>query len=384
MRRIPRRTIFLLIAGFALLAAVLPILAGISGVITGSRREVADAAADAVASTGRQIAARLARGLGEQWREHQAIARFAVTEGMSSSLALRLDTAKALNDRLAWLGIAAPDGRVLLASGRVLEGQDVSARPWFRAGLQGPFAGDVHEAMLLQRILRPDPNAEPLRLIDFAAPLRRPDGSTIGVLGSHIEWNWVRRLVRESPLPVGSDAMLLARDGTVLVGPPDLEGKRLAQRTALAGSQGVALTTQEEWPDGRRYLTAVVPVTGEGGPASFGWSLVLRQQPETATRSMARLAQSLITPVALASAVILLAGLLLARSIGRPAAALARAAAALAEGRLDGPAPETRSTRELALISAALARLDRQHGPPDPPADRPRVEMAAAHSETAP
>src|SRR5690606_23329464 len=47
----------------------------------------------------------------------------------------------------AWLGLADADGKVVVAADGLLEGGDVSARPWFVAGRERVFIGDVHEAV---------------------------------------------------------------------------------------------------------------------------------------------------------------------------------------------------------------------------------------------
>lgn len=372
MRRIPTRTLPATIVLLALLAAILPLVASVPGFLAASRTTVSDRAAESLTAAARQISARLGAGIAEQWAELRTVAGWAAAEGIGGSLPLRLDAAKDLNGRLAWMGIAAPDGRVLLATRRILEGQDVSARPWFRAGLQGEFAGDFHEALLLQRHLAPAPGGEPIRLIDFAMPLRRPDGTIIGVVGSHVDWGWIRDRVRRAALPPGVDALLVARDGTVIVGPDGLEGTRLTQRSALAGAQGVSAVTQEQWPDGRRYLAATVPAGTADGVPGFGWSVIVRQPPEAAFGEVRSLVREIGVPLLASSAVILLAGLFVARSVARPFSRLAEAATALAEGRLDSPVPDTRSTREAALLAAALARLDR------PATPRPTIAGEAA------
>ncbi|NMJ42443.1 HAMP domain-containing protein [Roseomonas sp. JC162] len=359
MRRIPTRTLPATLVLLVIFAAILPLIASIPGFLAASRTNVGDRAAVSLTAAARQISARLGAGIAEQWAELRTVAGWAAAEGVGGSLPLRLDAAKELNGRLAWMGIAAPDGRVLIATRRILEGQDVSARPWFRAGLQGDFAGDLHDALLLARHLAPAPGGEPIRLIDFAMPLRRADGSLIGVIGSHVDWGWMRDRVRRAPLPPGVDAMLAARDGTVIVGPEGLEGTRLTQRSALAGGQGVSTVTQEQWPDGRRYLAAAVPAgTAEGVPG-FGWTVIVRQPPEAAFGEVRSLAGEIGVPLLASGVVILLVGLLVARAVAKPFGRLADAATALAEGRLDSPVPDTRSTREAALLSAALARLDR-------------------------
>lgn len=360
MRRIPRRTTFGLIAAFATIAALLPLVAVAFGVLQASTEQIQRRHVDALDAGARQIAVRLSRGLGEQWRELHAVLAFAREDIDGGPIRLRLDTAKALNDRLAWMGIARPDGRVLAGTGRVLEGQDVSARPWFGAGLQGAFAGDVHDAVLLARHLQRPEGAEPLRLIDFAAPIRRADGTVAGVVGSHVDWAWVRDTVRAAPLAPDHDALLVARDGTVLVGPAALEGRRLSQRAALAGGQATGLTTEEDWPDGRRYLARVVSAGAAGGgeTPSFGWSIIVRQPSDAITALERDVARRVLVPAGLAALLVLAAGVLLARLLGRRAAALAATGAAIADGTLAHPVPADRLTREGAVLSAALARLD--------------------------
>ena len=368
MRRIPGRTLSATLVSLVLFAAALPLFASIPGFLTASRATVGDRAAESLTAAARQISARLGTGVAEQWAELRTVAGWAAG-GLGGSLSVRLDAARELNRHLAWMGVAAPDGRVLIATRGILEGQDVSERPWFRAGLQGDFAGDIHEALLLQRHLAPSPGGEPIRLIDFAMPLRRADGTMVGVIGSHVDGAWMRDRVRRAPLPPGIDALLVARDGTVIVGPEDLEGARLTLRSALAGGQGVSTVTQEQWPDGRRYLAATVPAGAAEGLPGFGWTVIVRQPPEAALGEAQSLARRIGIPLLASGGVILLVGLLLTRAVARPFARLADAASALAEGRLESPVPDTRSTREAALLAAALARLDR-------PAPRP-VNAAA-------
>ncbi len=359
MRRIPRTGTFGLIAFFALFATVLPLAAIMPGLLSAARSEGDQRSIDGLNILARQVAVRLRNGLAEQWREHEALVLIAAAEGLDERFSLRLNTAKALNNRLAWMGVAGPDGRVLAATGSILLGADVSARPWFRAGLQGAFAGDVHEAALLARFLPPTASGEPVRLIDFAGPLRRADGSVLAVLGSHVEWSWVRDLVRSAPSASRTEAMLISRDGVVLAGPAAMEGRRLGLRAALSAQQGVAASGVETWEDGQGYMTIAVPITpGEGTPG-FGWSIVVRQDPAGMIETARNIVRAVAIPLAIAAAIILVFGLTLARAIARPLGQLARGAQALAENRGDVPIPDPRTTRELAQLASALARIDR-------------------------
>lgn len=341
---------------FCILAALLPALlllpvaAGIGSRITESTT------AEGVRTTGRLVASNLARGLFQQWREVEGLAGFVGAGGSHEALRQRLETVKSLNPQYAWLGLAAPDGRVQVATDGVLEAQSIGSRPWFKAGLQGPFAGDVHEAVLLQRILAPSA-AEPMRLVDFAAPVRRADGVIAGVVGSHLNWDWVRELLLGTPLERGTDVLLVARDGRVLVGPSDLQGRELNLPSLLAARQSTAITTTETWPDGGRYFTAVVPTIGYRDLPGFGWSLIVRQ-PEAAAVAGARgMMSTLFSSLAATAALIIISGLMLAGYLSRPLRTLTAGAVALADGTPHGPLPDERRYREVAELSDAIARL---------------------------
>jgi diguanylate cyclase len=47
-----------------------------------------------------------------------------------------------------------PSGKVEVAANKLLEGADVSARPWFIHG-ETSYLGDVHKAVLLAKKLKP-------------------------------------------------------------------------------------------------------------------------------------------------------------------------------------------------------------------------------------
>ena len=66
----------------------------------------------------------------------------------------------------------------------------------FEDGYSGVYAGDVHEALLLEKMLPKPPDGEPLRFIDFAAPIRDYSGELVGVVGAHIHWRWVTQTVQ--------------------------------------------------------------------------------------------------------------------------------------------------------------------------------------------
>lgn len=357
------------------LCTVVALLAG--GILlfttAGISREVTERESTTVLRTlGQEVADRLARALHVQWRELEGLVRFAEEAQNPDELRMRLDTIARLNTRYSWIGVARPDGRVTVATGRLLEGESVAQRPWFRAGLQGPFAGDVHDAVLLQRLIAPNAT-EPLRLIDFAAPIRRPDGAVGGVIGSHVGWNSVREILRDALQGTGRDVLLVSRSGTILVGPPDLEGQTLALPSVLAARQGASQSAVETWPDGQRYLTAVITPIAYRNLPSFGWSLVVRQPAEAAAAPARAITRRLAIGLGAVGLVVLAGSFLVGSAVTRPLRRLRDSATALADDRLDGPVPDLRGYRETRDIADALARIQARLAAPRTAATLPEA-----------
>ncbi|GAA0598594.1 cache domain-containing protein [Craurococcus roseus] len=360
MRRTPRLGLRGYLVGFFALAAIAPTVAALPFIVSASSAVADKRTVEGLRSAGQNAGARLARTLYTPWRQVDGLAAMASREDEPTSVfRIRLDTARRLDDRLSWIGVAGPNGRVTAAAEGMLEGQDVSARDWFRSGLEGPFAGDVREALLLQRLLSPGDSSEPLRILDFSKPVRRAsDGAVVGVIGAHIPWSAVRDLVREAVRPERAEILLVSRDGTVIIGPPGVEGTRIQHlRGVLAAGQGVVATAEEEWPDGGRHLSVTMPVPGHKNMPSFGWSLILRQPSAVAHAPAREMAARLLPPMLGVSLLLLAAGALLARAIARPLSRLAASAEAMAAGQLDEPVPEHREHREAAVLGAALARI---------------------------
>jgi len=171
-------------------------------------------------------ARRIADALDAQWSVHEQVAREIRDIGLAvprATLRGALDGAQDGASHLTWMGVAdAASGRVLAATAGVLEGESVSGRPWFASGLTGAFAGDVHDAVLLQRALRPNPGDEPLRLVDLALPLSDSTGNVVAVLGAHLDWIWILDLVRSGSALSGIPMALADAKGDILFSPSGL------------------------------------------------------------------------------------------------------------------------------------------------------------------
>jgi hypothetical protein len=269
-----------------------------------------------------------------------------------------------LDDRMSWLGLADTSGKVLAASHDMLEGQDVSQRPWFRRGLAGAFAGDVHEAVLLARLMgRAD---EPLRFVDFSAPVRDNSGAIKGVVGLHINWSWITDYLAGLSTG-GKQVILLSRDRRVLHGPPDLVDRPLSIGAAVAASQGRALTRPEQWPDGKSYMTAVVPTVSYREMPDFGWSILVREDMNGVvgpTRELVREFWLTLGAGALISMVLLFLG---ATWLATPLRRLSAFGRRLSTGDATAAPHEETRYREATELSASLVRLQSRLASDDAP-----------------
>jgi hypothetical protein len=270
------------------------------------QRETEAMLADSLQTRGHLGAEQVARRLYQLW---QTVDRFSksITPDQWGGLQHEFTRLIELDDRASWLGLADLNGRVVAASKGMLEGQDVSQRPWFRNGMAGPFAGDVHEAVLLAKLLaRAD---EPIRFVDFAAPVRTGSATT-GVLGLHVNWSWISDQLA-SLGGRGTDLILLSGDRRVLFGPADLLDKQLNIASAFAGRRAGSVVRPERWPDGRTYMTAVIPAVQHRDLPNFGWSIVVRTDLDAAlapTRDLTRAFWAILSGGAIVSVVLLYLG----------------------------------------------------------------------------
>ncbi len=348
------RAVFALVAAGIAIFAVTAIALGREGV-----RNLRDAALEeavTVRTRGAEIA--FARALEQDWQRLQAIAG---DLGALDARTLRalLDAAAGAEERISWAGFATPDGRVIGASGGLLEGGDVSGRPWFRRGLQGPFAGDVHDALLLAEKVPAGPDG-PARFLDMSTPVIGEDGRVAGVLGFHINAGWAEDFLTQFANATDVDLLLVEPNGTISVATSRNLPEVLDLPSLRAAAAGAEASGHEIWPDGTSYFTKVLPSVSHGDLPSFGWRLVGRVQPEdflaTPERDIVRIAAAVLP---LGGAAYLFLTFVFMRLYLRPIEQLAGTADLMAAGHETYPL-EFRAPAEAQRISAALARLEAQ------------------------
>ena len=299
----------------------------------------------------------LAEGVIQRAREIELLSRSPVLvkgDWRGDDVRGLFDAVKSTYRPYAWLGLADAEGVVVTAADGLLEGVRVAERPWFRGGMHNTFVGDVHEAKLLADKLRA-PGGEPLRFVDFAAPVRTSDGTVMGVVATHLDWNWVAAVVADvhSGIDVerGVEVFVSGRDAQVLYPHGYFGETGIAPELLPGGEHGVVT-----WDDGETYLVARSPVDGPY-VSDLQWEIVVRQPVSHALAAVDDLRWRLFllsVPVVL---LFMLVAWHFATRFSRPVEELARVAQAIDAGSEDARFSQRSGISELSHLAASLSGM---------------------------
>ncbi|MTW13343.1 PAS domain S-box protein [Pseudoduganella eburnea] len=340
---------YLALAFCALAMLMGAILAAIIGHTAGD--QVKADIGNALSDLALQASDKLDRNMFERYRELQLLAQRPDMGAAAPPAARRatLETHQRSYPHYAWLGVTGEDGHVLAATGTLLEGHDVSERPWYRNAKAGTFVGDVHDAALLAKLL-PASGPDAARFIDLAFPLA--DDS--GVLGAHLSWQWARELERSVMEPVSIhrevQAIIVDRAGKVLLGPPELEAKTLPLQGRHAGYR------VERWSDGVDYLVGYARTRGHAAYPGLGWAVLVRQRVDTAWTPVHELQERAWWMGVAMAALFSLLAFPLSRRIARPLRQLADAADRIRQGEA-AALPQLAPYAEVQALSRTLISL---------------------------
>lgn len=269
----------------------------------------------------------------------------------------------------SWLGVLDASGNVVAATGGILTGSSIASRPVFVEGSKGLFVGDVHEAVLLAKLLA-NPTGEPLRFVDVAMPIQAPGGHVTGVLAAHFSWAWAREVEQSVLRPDGDRAavemFVVGADGVVLLGPDALSGSALDLAVLRDGATRGPGWTVATWPDGQRYLTGYAPSDGHHRFAGLGWTVLARKPLAVAQAPARALLWEILVIGGLMAAAFSAIGWVLARRTTRSLTAIAFTAERIRRGDFAAPFPEASRIQEvrtlgrsLRVLVEALTRKDR-------------------------
>ena len=292
-------------------------------------RQLTDLSGQSLMNSSQPIALALAQGMQEREREISLLSHLPMLtqgQGYDPHLQAHLEQIRQSYPFYSWIGVTDTRGVVQVATANLLQDQNVSQRPWFGAGRQGPYVGDAHDAVLLDKLLRAPGSQVPLRFMDYASPVRGQDSAFKGVIAAHVNWAWVQDIIQRaspaSPLASGLEVMLVNKDGVI-----NTEGAVEQPRSALPVLPEPGAFRVMSWGGAstQPYLTAVMSVRAQTS-TDLGWLLVTRQPLDKALQPIARLHTLLALLLGLMAA--LLGGLAywVARRFSQPLERLAQAA----------------------------------------------------------
>ena len=317
--------------------------------LTASRNVAADIGASLAELAG-QMANRMDRALYERYREIQLMAARVDRRPDWDEVRAELDVAKGTYRFYGWLGATDADGTVRAASGRVLEGADLSQQRWWRNARAGVHLGPVHRAELPGQALR-GPDGEAGRYFDVAFPLKEG-----GVLAAHVSWAWgsdTRNAVFGPSRRTGIEPLIVGSDGVVLLGPPDVEGKSLPVGSLAEAAGAARGYTVEKWPDGETYLVGYASTQGFLSSPTLGWRVLVRQDVGTAHAPLRAMQVRVLAWGATLAVLFSLVGWIAARAVTRPLLDLAGAARRMEQGEPVAVQP-SRAYREVEVLGSAL------------------------------
>jgi len=351
-----------LLKGFrARLAALIGLLALLCAAVAAfyvddaAETHVGGASARTLHAWGRSLSLSVAANLVERQRSIEFLAGLqGLWEGELASPQVRqsLRWLQSAHSQHSWIGVADTTGRVQVATGGLLEGVDVSKRPWFGQGMQGPFTGDLHDALLLSKLLG-NQSGEPLRFVDLAAPILDKQGRPRGVICAHANWAWVdevvRRVMPTQESTKGVEVFIVNATGDVIY---PQSSRTEVPRTLQADDVREGL----EWADGQRYLSVSQLVRADVKP-DLGWRVVVRQPMAVALAPVSAMHKRLILLSGVVALLMTCMAYMLAARLSRPIESLAGAAQRIAQGDTDVHFGVPGSSAELQTLSSSLEAM---------------------------
>ena len=362
-----RLTVQTQIAAAAAIMSVLLVGALACGAALVSYRNTAALVNSSLATVAATTSGRLDRFMAERQQEMNLFSQLQPLQKLwrddPAELRRALEQLQSTFADLAWIGFANVDGKVVAATGGLLEGASVAARPWFKEGLQRLAIGDVHEAVLLASLLAQRENGEPYRFVDLAFPVRDTNGKLLGVLGGHLNWDWASQLIRDVEANDGDTDTRLSivdKNGVVLIGPD--KGTTRYSGEQLAGILGERKGAFAEDADGQRVLTAFYVGRGHREYQGLNWIVTASQPADIALAASISSAKIILGIGAVTALIGLGLAVAMSRRIARPIIAITTEADRI--GRAAGPTMLARQSGsvEVVQLTRALRSLLRRIG----------------------
>lgn len=330
-----------------LLSTVLSLLVGGTASI-----ELTRTIEQSLGETAYQMADKLDRGMFERYRDIQILAALDPIRQPDYPINTKRTLIQELQNTYpdyAWIGLLDPQGLVLASTGRVLEGKNIAHRPVFHQAKNKTYVGDLHDALLLGKILSHRAN-EPLRLVDVSAPVLDKQGKLQNVIAAHLNWIWAREIQKSLLEPTEKhdklEIFILDRHGKVLLAPPQASEKQFNVPKERAASYKIA-----------GYLTGFARSQGYRKYPGLGWTVLVRQK-ENIALAPARLLQQQVFGWGIGLGIVFaICSWLSASQIVEPMLKLTAVANQIRQGDRSVKIPIFAGRDELATLAGSLSHL---------------------------
>ncbi|MBU6954481.1 diguanylate cyclase domain-containing protein [Hahella sp. HN01] len=279
-------------------------------------------------------------------------------EGQEEERRNILEALKRTQEYYAWIGFTDENGDVLQATNGLMEGLNVASQSWWLGGEAGPYVGDIR-SLRQDAINNPGFTTKLSNFIEIAAPVRNGQGLVIGVLGAYVSWDWASELAANVLRHQSQkfELLVVSQQNRVILGPDSL----LALDIHLPDSLRANAIGLIQWPDSERYLTGFADTKGFRSFKGLGWTVVARQQADTALEPIRQLRTVIWRWGAIIAAAFALVGWGIAEQISRPLKSLAASARQIKDGaRLIAFRMQQSAPQEIHLLSDALGDMMQQ------------------------
>jgi two-component sensor histidine kinase len=288
-----------------------------------------------------------------------------------------LDEIKAIyRSSIAWAGMVDKDCRVVRATGNLFLGEVVRDGQCQQA-LKAPLMTRVHPNPRLQDT--PFSDFDPMTFVTLTHPITNEANDTIGFAAVEIRVNYFDALLNAVPIRIAeghpTQSFIISKNtNEVLIG-LNCFGTILTDE--FVSNLGEARTDAfVSWPDGSDYITGAFPTKAFRNIPDLNWIVATRATRADALSGVSEMAYWMVVWGALIAGLGLLAGLAVARILGRPLHKLT-ASSKLDHDRHLIP-PEVSYYREIDELNDALTqRFDDLHDAKD------RIQVALAERSEA-
>lgn len=301
-----------------------------------------------------------AENLVERRREISLLARtplFRQAPLNSPELRASLERLRQSYPYYSWIGFADKDGEVRAATDGHLTGQDVGQRPWFQSGRNGIYVGDLHEALLLAKLLEQSSSDQVVRFIDFASPVLDDAGHLRGVLGAHTHWRWADEVLR-IVTPQNADKLALEifiiNKRNEIIYPQSKSDLKVPDLDVIhrAGSEYF-----DSWGGEKLFMTATAFINDPVSTNPLRWRIVVRQPKDVVLANVSHLQAVLLFISAGAMMIFVLLAWAGANRMSRPVEHLTDIAYRIKQGEEKIQFDVQANSLELRRLSEALSGM---------------------------